>query len=291
MAFQMDCITHKKTNNMKKLIFIFLALCLGISLEAYDFKSGDLCYNIISNAEPYEVAVTNKSTSWGYNYSFVSVEIPEYIEYNGIQYTITTIGRSAFYSCTNLTSIVIGANVKTIEDQAFEECYSLTNITIGRSVNKIANNAFFAAPLSVVMLKSEIPPTIGGVYNAQYGGVQIGAISTKPTCHIPCGLLDAYKNSAWVNVASSFIEDSQFQANIESNDISMGNVEKKTTLDCNVIAIFALPTNGYKFVKWSDGNTQATRYLELTEDISLTAYFAKEGYTIHVYQDCNTTIE
>ena len=43
---------------------------------------------------------------------------------------LTTIGASAFYKCTKLTSITIPANVKSIGSKAFYGCKNLKKITI-----------------------------------------------------------------------------------------------------------------------------------------------------------------
>ena len=90
---------------------------------------------------------------------------------------------------------------------------------------------------------------------------------------------------------AQFIEQSPYSITTNSSNDAYGIAKVASRPDCNSSILTAIPNEGCTFVKWSDGNTQATRYLELTEDITLTAYFAKEGYTIHVYQDCNTTIE
>jgi hypothetical protein len=88
-----------------------------------------------------------------------------------------------------------------------------------------------------------------------------------------------------------FVEQSPYSITINSSNDAYGIAKVASRPDCNSAILTAIPNEGYTFVKWSDGNTQATRYLELTEDITLTAYFAKEGYTIHIYQDCTSTIE
>jgi hypothetical protein len=55
---------------------------------------------------------------------------------------ITTIGESAFYNCTGLTSVIIPNSVTTIGDWAFWGCDGLTSVTIGNSVTTIGLAAF-----------------------------------------------------------------------------------------------------------------------------------------------------
>src|SRR3954464_36369 len=55
--------------------------------------------------------------------------------YNG--YAVTSIGRLAFYHCTNLTSMTIPNSVTSIGSGAFSVCTSLTSVTIPNSVTSI----------------------------------------------------------------------------------------------------------------------------------------------------------
>ncbi len=59
-----------------------------------------------------------------------------------IRNSVTSIGNSAFYGCTGLTSITIPDSVTSIGDSAFDSCTGLTSITIPDSVTSIGNWAF-----------------------------------------------------------------------------------------------------------------------------------------------------
>ena len=111
---------------MRKLLSLFLALVATTSLWAYDFRSGDLCYNITSNTAPYTVEVTYERSS--FNYSGLTIAtIPETVTYYGTTYSVTSIGSLAFWGCTSLTSITIPNSVTSIGDRAFDGCSSLTS--------------------------------------------------------------------------------------------------------------------------------------------------------------------
>ena len=60
-----------------------------------------------------------------------------------IENGVTSIGGSAFYGCSSLTSIEIPSSVTSIGDRAFYGCSSLTSIEIPNSVTSIGNSAFY----------------------------------------------------------------------------------------------------------------------------------------------------
>ena len=128
---------------MKKLFTLLFALVATTTIWAYDFKSGDLYYNITSSSEPYTVEVTYQYEWSETNYSsLTTVAIPESVTRNGITYSVTSIGERAFYECQSLTSVTIPNSVTSIGGYAFVSCDSLTSITIPESITSIGESAF-----------------------------------------------------------------------------------------------------------------------------------------------------
>ena len=144
---------------------LFLALLTTTALWAYDFKSGDLYYNITSDST---VEVTYQE-QWPFsNYSgLTTATIPEIVTYNGITYSVTSIGGKAFYKSSSLTSVTIPESVTSIGDFAFYDCSSLTSITIPNSVTSIGNGAFsYCSALTSIT----IPNSVTSIGSAAFSG-------------------------------------------------------------------------------------------------------------------------
>ena len=56
---------------------------------------------------------------------------------------MTSIGESAFYKCSRLTSVTIPNSVTSIGDRAFYYCSFFTSVTIPNSVTSIGRDAFY----------------------------------------------------------------------------------------------------------------------------------------------------
>ena len=70
--------------------------------------------------------------------------------------SVTSIGSSAFYGCSGLTSITIPNSVTSIGSSAFSGCGSLTSITIPNSVTSIGDAAFsYCRGLTSITVESE----------------------------------------------------------------------------------------------------------------------------------------
>ena len=119
---------------MKKLFLSTLLLALPLLASAYSCQVDGIYYNLIPQGNAAEV------TS-GDNQYTGDVVIPEKFTYEGVEYSVTSIGNSAFASCTGLTSVTIPNSVTSIGYNAFSGC-SLISVTIPNSVTSIGSYAF-----------------------------------------------------------------------------------------------------------------------------------------------------
>ena len=102
---------------------------LGIGEE-----SGPLSYSYENDGTAEVSGIKN-----GYSRDIV---IPQFVEKDGKLHSVTSIGNSAFYGCTGITSIEIPNSVTSIGNSAFYGCTGITSIEIPNSVTSIDSEAF-----------------------------------------------------------------------------------------------------------------------------------------------------
>ncbi len=134
---------------------------------------------------------------------------------------VTTIGNSAFHSCTGLTSITFGSSVTTIGSTAFGGCTGLTEVTVPNTVTSIGNGAFAGCS----SLQSITLPFVGD----------------KP--HQPT---DAYQYPLGYIFGGNGTQITQSYIGSSPNELTFNyfkipsSLESVTITDCNYIAPYAL---------------------------------------------------
>ena len=127
-----------------------------------DYDTHILKYTV-TNVEPNKCEVICKTPV-----SEIAITIPSSVTIEGKEYCVTSIGNSAFKSCSLLTSIEIPNGVTSIGYSAFYGCSSLTSIEIPNSVTSIGYSAFYGCSS---LTSIEIPNSVTSIdyYNAFRG--------------------------------------------------------------------------------------------------------------------------
>ena len=124
----------KKHDFSKPLCRLVMAVAMMmLSLQAmafsYTYQGKTLYYEITSDNTVkvthcyYDVLAFN-------DYVNGDVVIPNSVEYNGVTYSVTSIGETAFYGCSGLTSVSIPNSVTSIGWAAFWVCSGLSSINV-----------------------------------------------------------------------------------------------------------------------------------------------------------------
>ena len=123
---------------MKKAFFT-LAVALLAATGAWaqtTFTAENLEYTV-TDAEAKTVELTGYETK-----PEGALTIPATVTNESTEYSVTSIGSSAFSWCSQLTAVTIPEGVATIGSSAFESCSSLTEVTIPASAINIGNWVF-----------------------------------------------------------------------------------------------------------------------------------------------------
>ena len=121
-------------NRLKTLLLTAMLSCSTAAFAESVVIDG-ITYDVVTKAKV--ATVIQNGTRYSGN-----IVIPASIKYNEVTYSVTSIGESAFYHCSGLTSIVIPNSVTSIGSKAFQYCSELTSVVIGNSVTSIGEYAF-----------------------------------------------------------------------------------------------------------------------------------------------------
>lgn len=118
----------------------YILACWHINVEAYSFSVDGIYYNVLSSTYK-SVSVTfanNKYASYSGN-----VVVPSKVTYNGVAYTVVSIGSRAFCNSEALNSVELPNTVTSIGDEAFYFCKSLKTVNLPTSLESIDEGAFY----------------------------------------------------------------------------------------------------------------------------------------------------
>ena len=213
------------------------------------------------------------------------VVIPATVNYESMTFEVLTIGQYAFDYAHEVTSIDIPEGVVRIEAEAFGDC-GFNSITLPTSIQSIGSRAFLGMiPINNITLLATTPPTVGDM---AFGYTYSEYDEMTCTIHIPCGTLETYlAGEGWTPLSTQdglYIKepDPENTLTVATTNEQQGaaRIVQSNVCDDDNAIIEAVTNYGYHFVQWNDGNTDNPRNIVVTEDITYTAEFAANTYTV-----------
>ena len=140
---------------MKRPLFL-LFFAFAIAASASDFKSGYLCYNILSEKDSTCEVTYNGKDYYHDPYTVDSVVVPMYVKTDKGTYRVVRIGNYAFNDAT-IRSITLPYSLKEIGEWAFCSCLALPEVMIPEGTVTISDNAFYGcAGLQEVVIPQSV---------------------------------------------------------------------------------------------------------------------------------------
>lgn len=129
-------------NKLCSVVMAAVMLASASNAKAYDFASGQLFYNVLSETDGTVEVTQNESGTYSGD-----IIIPDVAAYNGKTYIVTRIGDSAFKQ-SDITSLRCGNNLTHLSAWSLSSCTKLKSLYISKSVTNIEADA--AAGCSVL---------------------------------------------------------------------------------------------------------------------------------------------
>ena len=229
---------------MKQNYFRHILLCLCLlagttTALAYDAYIDGICYDFSDNGA---------TVVSGYNYSG-EVTIPSIVTYNGMTYSVTSIGDFAFDYCSSLTSVTIPNSVTSIGNYAFYGCSSLTSVTIGNSVTSIGEAAFSGCDglTDVYCLAEDAPETESNAFRETN--------IESATLYVPAASLEAYKSTKPWSGFGTIVGLTEDEIDAVEDVQAAGVAAEADRYDLQG-HIIAKPQKGINIIRTSDGTTR-----------------------------------
>ena len=105
----------------------------------------------------FKAILENEVTVVSYDGRGKTVNVPNEVSYNGKNYTVVSIGPSAFRDLKDLNNVNLSGSISQIGESAFWGCKNLISMTLPNRINKIGKEAFWGCVnLKLTKLPNEL---------------------------------------------------------------------------------------------------------------------------------------
>ena len=161
-SLELNKLKNKNNRIMKQKmksalwVFVYLMAIVSVNATTADCYIGGVWYDLDASKKEAIVSYTGKMDYNGMIYSNYkgNVSIPHSITYDGVVYSVTSIGPKAFYG-SHLTSLSIPNSITSIKSYAFTGCKELASVKIedGSEILLFDHNSSFSdCPLETLYL-------------------------------------------------------------------------------------------------------------------------------------------
>jgi len=249
--------------------------------EIYDFSAPNadgvtIYYNIVSKANKTCEVTCGIDKSVVYNlgdptYLFTDYEGVVNIPSSANGYRVIGIGKYAFKSCGNLTSLTIPNTVTYIDEYAFSNCCGFSSLTIPNSVTRIEDAAF---SVNWDLTSITIPNSVTFIGNCAFSAcLNLTSITSKirnvfetgndafdcnsdVTLYVPSGTKSQYQNTKDWNRITDIKEVPDFSAKNADGVTIYYNIVSEANKTCEVSGgidksgVYGLGSPGYLFTDY-----------------------------------------
>lgn len=250
---------------MKKQLLLLVMMLLPMVVSADSVEIDGIWYNLVPKAMQAEVT-SNPNSQIKY---YGNVKISASVNYEGTEYSVTSIGARAFLSCGGLTSVTIPNSVISIGENAFEYCVGLTSIIIPNSVISIGSQAFqncsgltsVTIPNSVTSIESYVFHKCLGLTSMTIPNsvMSIGNFAFHSCSNLAAVTIGSGVDYISFNVFANCLELADVYCYAENVPSASGNVFDGSLIEYATLHVPAASLNAYKATSpWSEFGTFKT---------------------------------
>ena len=204
------------------------------------------CINLKSITLPFvgDSKDGTENTNFGYIfYNSGSYKIP-----SGLKTVVitagTSIGDSAFFGCSGLTSITIPNGVTRIGDSAFQSCTNLVNIEIPNGVTRIGDSAFWGC---TKLASIKIPNSVTSIGANAFGSVAYNRCAALEGVYITdvakwCAIDFGNESANPLNCANRLYLNGTLITNLEIPE-GVASIGKYAFFKCTELTSITLPSS------------------------------------------------
>lgn len=228
-----DILTIDSTNNSQLLN----ATWIYNGEEVPEYKYYSWSYDTTAGT-----AICTGISEYGKTLGLTSLEIPEKVISNGVEYTVAGIDEYAFQGNTTITEVTLPDTITSISDGAFENCTKLSSISLSSNLSSLGGWVFKNTGLTSVTL----PDSLVSIGNECFRN------STKLSSVTFGTGLETIGDNAFDNTVITAVNASN--TNLQSiGGYAFANNSKLTTVSLPDTAVFVgnaeRTSGGYQFYK------------------------------------------